>query len=245
MVQGGLADRTASTLLNIVFPSDCPVCGRGSDSIACSPICASCWGGIERYGGTSCRICSEPFVSKDAHTCGRCLSERPPFRRAICYGIYAGALKEAIHQLKFHSARRLSGGLGRLLAEMDIPGADCIVPVPLTARGLRQRGFNHSQLISRALSGALGLPLDIKTLYKKKDTPPQVGLSRRARLENLKGAFGFSGRLQGGTVLLVDDVITTGATARECAKTLIKAGADKVYAVSPARGAMTAMPVTL
>lgn len=137
--------------------------------------------------------------------------------------------------MKFKPVKRLSRPLGALLAEMDLPRTDFMVPVPLSLAGLRQRGFNQTLLLSRAAAERLRVPVEANLLYKKKDTPPQVGLSRRARTRNLRGAFGVRRRLDGGRVLLIDDVITTGATVGECAKALLRAGAEEVSVASLAR----------
>jgi ComF family protein len=155
--------------------------------------------------------------------------------RSLNFGTYSGTLREAIRLLKFQSVKRLARPLGMLLAGLNLPSADCIVPVPLSAQGLRERGFNQSLLVARHLSRASGMPLEKGVLYKMKDTLPQVGLTRSARLQNLRGAFGTRENLKGKTVLLVDDVITTGATITECTKTLLKDGAGEVYAASLAR----------
>jgi ComF family protein len=149
--------------------------------------------------------------------------------------MYSGTLREAIILLKFQSIKRLSRPLGMLLAGLNLPPTDIIVPVPLSLQGLRERGFNQSLLVARHLSKASGIPLEAGVLYKKKDTLPQVGLTRSARLQNLRGAFGTRNKINGKTVLLVDDVITTGATITECTKTLLKSGAGEVYAASLAR----------
>jgi ComF family protein len=190
---------------------------------------------MARYDGPSCRICGEPVTSEHAETCGRCLGSRPPFRRARSFGLYRGALREAIHLLKFNSVKRLSGPLGLLLSGLDIPRADCIVPVPLSITTLRRRGFNQTLLVGRALSRARGITLDASTLFKKKDTPSQVGLTRSQRMRNLRGAFAARRGLDGKRVLLLDDVITTGTTVRECSKALLRAGAREVLALSLAR----------
>lgn len=234
-MQGTLAGRIANLLLQIAYPAECPVCGEAPDSFLTSPICGKCWGEIKKYEGPSCGICSEPLVSEYAETCGRCLSKRPPFKRSLNYGTYSGALREAIRLLKFTSVKRLSRPLGMLLAGLDLPPADCIVPVPLSSKGLRERGFNQSLLVARHLSRASGIPLETAVLYKKKDTLPQVGLTRSARLQNLRGAFGTRRNIKGKAVLLIDDVITTGTTITECTKTLLRADAGEVYAASLAR----------
>jgi ComF family protein len=162
------------------------------------------------------------------------MKQKPFFSRVITYGLYEGVLAEAIHQFKFHGLKRLSAPLGSLLTNLDIPPADGILPVPLTIKGLRERGFNQSFLISRIISRETKVPLIMDILLKKKETPPQIGLFEGERA-NLKNAFEVRGDVKGFRILLVDDVITTGATITECSKELLKAGAKEVIAIALAR----------
>jgi ComF family protein len=195
-----------------------------------------CWSAIEEMdGGHKCSRCASALVSEEATLCGDCMINPPRFRKAICFGPYEDPLREAIHQLKFKSIKRLAKPLGRLLTTLPLPEADVIIPVPVGLKSLRLRGFNHAFYIAKELSMYTGLPVEGRVLYKKKETPPQVGLSAIARKINLRGAFGMREKLSGDRVLLVDDVITTGSTMNECAKTLRKAGASEVIAVSLAR----------
>jgi ComF family protein len=131
--------------------------------------------------------------------------------------------------------RRLSKPLGKLLLHLDIPSADCIIPVPLTKKGLITRGFNQSHLISHVIAKHTGIALRTDFLFKIKDIPPQIGLSARERLTNIRNAFEARGNLKGLRLVLVDDVITTGATVRECSKMLVKAGAEGVTVLALAR----------
>lgn len=140
--------------------------------------------------------------------------------------------------MKFYGIRRLAEPLGKLLLRLEIPECDAIVPVPLSRKGLRERGFNQTLLVSRVLSKELKIPLYMDILLKRKDTPPQLGLDAKERLKNLKGAFEARGRINNLRLLLFDDVMTTGATARECSKTLIKAGAKEVLVITLARASM-------
>lgn len=166
------------------------------------------------------------------------MKKSPPYARVIAYGLYEGVLKEAIGRFKFYGLRRLSRPLGGLLPDLPIPESDAIVPVPLTAKGLKQRGFNQSLLIARALKKT-GTPLYMDTLFKIKETPPQVGLSASERHKNLAGAFTARGDLKGSRILLVDDVVTTGATAAACSKALLKAGAREIVVLAIARAGIT------
>lgn len=234
-MQGTASDRIAAALLNLVYPARCPVCGGPTDGLRTSPICLSCFRGIGRYLEPACSVCFEPLASGHATTCGACLSKAPPFSRLVSYGLHEGALKQAVNLLKFRSARGIARELGALVATMEMPRADFMVPVPLSLRGLRDRGFNQTLLIARAVSRKTGVPVRTGLLVKTKDTPPQVGLPAKARLRNVRGAFGAKARLSGQRVLLIDDVVTTTATARECARALLKAGAGEVAVVSVSR----------
>ncbi len=227
--------KLVSSLFSVVYPSLCPVCKNPSDVFQCAPICSNCWDAIKRYNGPACRICAAPLVSEHANLCGECLREVPPFSLVVNYGLYSGALSEAIHLLKFSGLKRIAVPLGRLLLELPIPAADGIVPVPVTAITLRTRGFNQTLLLSRILSKHLRLPVKMDLLLKKRDTLPQIGLRAKERLSNLKNAFEVKGRADKLRLLLVDDVMTTGATARECSKALLRAGAKEVVVVTLAR----------
>jgi ComF family protein len=173
--------------------------------------------------------------AEHAGTCGECLKEMPPYTKANCFGPYTGALRTAIHLLKFRSVKRLARPLGELLAELVLPPAELVVPVPLSLGSLRERGFNQTLLIARPLAKRRRLPLERGLLFKKKETPPQSSLSRSARLRNLRGTFAVKEALDGERILLVDDVITTGATASECARALLRAGASEVCVAALAR----------
>jgi ComF family protein len=179
-----------------------------------------------------------PFASEYGEVCGQCLKKAPPFSRVMNYGLYEGVLAEAINHLKFHGLKRLAKPLGMLLLNFDLSGIDGIVPVPLNIKRMRERGFNQSLLIARVISNKTKNPLLINTLLKKKETPPQTGLFARERLLNLKNAFEVNGDIRGLKLILVDDVMTTGATVRECSKELIKAGAKEVIVLTLARASM-------
>lgn len=194
-----------------------------------------CWTGIEKYSGPSCRVCAKPLISEYAHVCGDCVSNPPPFSSVVCYGIYSDNLATAINIMKFSGIKRLSKSLARLLLELDIPDSDVIMPVPMTKRALLKRGFNQSLLVAKEVSIKKGIPIDIDSLQKRKDTFPQVGLKAEERLKNLKGAFSVEGDVKGKRILLLDDVMTTGATLQECSKALLKAGAVDVKGLVLAR----------
>lgn len=163
------------------------------------------------------------------------MQKPPPFSKILPYGLYEGVFAEAIHQLKFYGVRRLAKPLGEFLLRIDIPHADGIVPVPLTKKSLNSRGFNQSLLLAHVVAKRTGIALYKDSLIKIRETPPQIGLSAGERLTNLKNAFAVRGNLKGLSLLLVDDVITTGATVRECSRMLMKAGVKEVTVLSMAR----------
>ncbi len=177
--------------------------------------------------------------------CGLCRKIAPPFVKAVAYGSYDGGLRELIHLLKYEQVRPAAAVLGRLLAEamsglesFGIEGS-VVVPVPLHARKLRQRGFNQSELIAQEfIKLASGkMTLHARVLQRRRETESQIGLTRHQRRENIRGAFVVDRpqEITGREILLVDDVFTTGTTVSECARVLLRAGASKVFVATVAR----------
>jgi ComF family protein len=188
------------------------------------------------------------FQGEGEARCGLCRRLGQPYVRAAAYGSYEGGLRELIHMLKYQQVRPAANVLGRMLAEViagfqaSRSGAQIlVVPVPLFAGKLRQRGFNQAELIARAAlklnQGQTGLSLEPKLLARVRETQSQIGLTRHQRRENLRGAFAVTepGKISGRDVLLVDDVFTTGTTASECSRVLRKAGASRVWVATVAR----------
>ena len=175
------------------------------------------------------------MVSEYATYCEPCMKSPPPFSKIIYYGIYAGSLRKVIHLLKFKGIKRLAQPIAMLLSELPLPEADGIVPVPLHSKKMKEREFNQTALIGRHLSRQSGIPLLLEVLKKDKTTPPQTDVTGKERLKNVKNAFSTGKPLTGLRLILVDDVITTGATVYECARVLKKAGATSVIVVALAR----------
>jgi len=180
--------------------------------------------------------------------CGLCQSAHPPFERAVAYGGYEGGLRDLIHLLKYQQVRPAAAVLGRMLGETlanlepTLPGGTmAVVPVPLHARKLAQRGFNQSERIARAALKHVAQPsryeLLTGVLERIRETRSQIGLTRHQRRENLRGAFAVKtvGAIADREVLLVDDVFTTGTTVSECARVLQRAGANRVWVATLAR----------
>jgi ComF family protein len=180
--------------------------------------------------------------------CGLCQRLDPPFERAVAYGSYDGELRGLIHLLKFQQVRPASGVLARMLAktianlEPAMPvGKIMVVPVPLYKRKQAQRGFNQAEVIARGALKELSRPkrfeFGAEILLRRRETGSQIGLTRHQRRENMRGAFAVSDptRILNSDILLVDDVYTTGTTASECARVLLRAGAARVWVATVAR----------
>jgi ComF family protein len=149
-------------------------------------------------------------------------------------GIHEGKLQQAVHALKYTGARELTAPLGdRLIAALAVLNwtIDTIIPVPLHTSRLRERGYNQSEQLGAYMAQVLGIPCDPSALLRWRDTPPQVGLNREQRQANVRGAFRATTTLA-GSVLLIDDVFTTGATMQDCARAAYEAGAQKLYGIT-------------
>ncbi len=226
----------------MLFPPVCPLCEK---AIVEEDLCHGCMKGFSglKIHSPLCTRCGVPFAdtgSKDHH-CGRCCKKEPPYVQARSVFNYDGAVLDAIHSLKYRHNVAIAPALGRLIALSGcVPDEkiDLVAPVPLHPARLGQRGFNQSLLLARPLASALCVKIDYTNLKKTRPTKDQIGLDEKERAENMKGAFDAPPKaFDGKTVLLVDDVYTTGATIRACSGALALAGA-RVYAITLARTGM-------
>jgi ComF family protein len=233
-------DLLLDPLFSVVFPSDCPACETPLDQPTRGPLCQSCWASLPRHAPPICR-CGFPLPASHVGVCGRCRRQLSPFKLGASLGPYQGALRVAIHQLKYHGQRRVAARLAQeLLTAPEV--ARCLsapailVPVPLSVARLRQRGFNQAELLAHELGRLTGLPQCL-SLVRIKDTPSQTGLSAAGRRRNMQGAFSVRDArpLQGQHIVLIDDVFTTGATARACAQALRSAHVASVRLLTVAR----------
>jgi ComF family protein len=245
----GVAERLFATL----SPSDCRLCGAPLVKISRLPVCRPCLSEVRPITGGVCSVCGErvfsPYAVSPGETrCGLWRRLEPPFVKAVAYGSYHGGLRELIHLLKYQQVRPAAAVLGRMLAEAVRglePGRHehplVVIPVPLHARKLRQRGFNQSELIAhhaiKPRAGSGMLVLHSRVLERRRETQSQIGLTRHQRRQNLRGSFAVARpeEIAGREILLVDDVFTTGTTASECARVLRRAGASKVFVATVAR----------
>lgn len=232
------------SLLALVVPHTCQLCGKTNDNY----LCQDCMDGINFIFEGICTVCGVPFISKasPSHVCSSCIKKRPKFTLARSICVYEGVLMDAVHKLKYHGHTSIAKPFGMLMAERvfldknadkSATTYDIVAPVPLHKTRLKERGFNQSLLLAREIAKKHKIQLDFLNLYRRRYTEPQINLKGDERLKNVKGAFGVKSPnvFKGKTVLLVDDVYTTGATVTECAKVLKKSGAKGVYILTLAR----------
>ncbi len=223
-------------LLDLVFPPRCPGCrelfdGRG-------PFCPKCLETCTDLAARRCERCGEPEVDG---LCAHCRSEPPAFEEACVPFLYGGALAEAVHRFKYEDCPHYAGPLAELALEAaraSLEWCTLVTPASLHPKRLRGRGYDQALLLARALARKGGRPVAPRALRRVRDTAPQVGRGRAAREENLRGAFcAESAKVRGERVLLVDDVLTTGATAHAAALALRESGAAEVRLFALARAA--------
>ena len=227
-----IAGRLLGALLASVFPADCLLCARRLPWRQRGGVCHPCWG----------RIPWSPGLRTGSG----------PVRALFWAADYGGPVQRLIQGFKFEGMDYLGGHLGVEMASrlapvlwpIALPHANLVVPVPLHPWRQYHRGYNQAQLLARPLAGRLGLPIDRSVLVRRRAGRRQLGLTRQERLRSLEGCFrvrvtapGRTGHraLAGRTLLLVDDVVTTGATLEACARTLLRAGAGAVMAAVLAR----------
>jgi ComF family protein len=228
-------------VLAALFPSRCAACAASLARPTRGPLCEDCWAALPRHRGPQCG-CGFPLQRGADAPCGRCRRSLSAVGRGYSLGPYQGSLRVLLHELKYHGRRRIADRLAELICEDPaartlLSARAVIVPVPLHPRRRSERGFNQSELLAAALARRAGFPLHARALVRRKDTPPQTGLSAAARRRNVAGAFAVREHpcVHGRTILLVDDVLTTGATARACAGALRAAGAAAVDLMTVAR----------
>lgn len=228
------------SLIDLVLPPRCPGCRVivGGDG----RFCVKCWQQLQFITAPLCPGCGAPFTHDlgPAARCGPCLAVPPRFtsaRAALVYGGPArGVLLALKHGDRLHLARFMALHMARAAGEWLGPDA-LLVPVPLHWQRLWRRGFNQSALLAQAIARNTGAELAIDALQRAKPTAISRGLGRKARAANVRGAFRVKDRnhVRGRCVILIDDVLTTGATAEACARVLRRAGATDVHVLTWAR----------
>lgn len=233
----------ANLFLDLLFPHK-PYCLICSSKLLqpSSIICKQCRDMILPLGEPLCKKCGKPLeIQREDMFCQDCQKDCHSFVQARSYGHYSGVLKQLIHEFKYHGKQHIAEILGNLmfevLKELPWPTFDYLVPLPLHRKRQRERGYNQAYLLAKVVSRQSGIPI-FGGLVRIKSTEHQTLLDKTLRKENLKGAFKVtdSYKIKDKTLLLIDDVYTTGATSGECSKTLAKAGAKAVYVLTSARG---------
>jgi ComF family protein len=227
-------------VLALVFPTRCAACAAAMDHPRSGPLCDGCWGALPRHGSVC--GCGMALPSPHAAACARCRRGLSPFARGASLGPYEGPLRVVIHELKYRGRRRAAAQLAQRLdreprVQDVLAGADALVPVPLHPRRRRERGFNQAELLAAEVGRRGAVPVCTGTLVRRTDTASQAGLTAARRRANVAGAFAVRrrSRVAGRVIVLVDDVYTTGATARACARALRAAGAAEVRLLTVAR----------
>ena len=226
-----------SSALDYLFPSYCLICGSQDVYQAGYLICKECIDSISFITHPFCSCCGKPFFTENSrdHLCSDCLSHKSHFNFVRALGTYEGILEKIIHQLKYKHKFAVGNIFNLLLDacqfnEIDFSAYDFFIPVPLHQRRLRQRGFNQAVIIGKVLQKKYKVPLKLMVLERTVYTLPQVGLRGKERKNNVRNAFRVKDLkvVQNKSILLLDDVFTTGATINECARVLKAAGASRV-----------------
>jgi ComF family protein len=237
--------RGGDSLFALLFPADCKVCSLPIESFSSAPVCARCLDGVRPYEGLVCGTCGlflqAANVLHGTFECGLCRRGAFAFEQARSFGSYDGILRSLIQRLKYDGYRPLAKPLANHLSEamrrLETKPPDLILPVPLYPGRQRQRGFNQASLLAARLAKLTGIPIVLEGFTRVRDTPPQTGLRAAVRRKNVAGAFRVvqPERIRSRRLLLVDDVLTTGATANACAQALLESGAEAVCVLTLAR----------
>jgi ComF family protein len=228
--------RLFRSVLDFALPPRCGGCGIIVDDI--DSFCGDCWARLEFLQG-GCLRCGIPLKATDAETCGACLAHPPRLDRIRAAVAYGDISRSIALRLKYGRKTALARTMARYMRPLvgELPGDCILVPVPLHPRRLWNRGFNQSAIVAREIGRRTGIPVAVDALRRTRSTPPLKGMGMRQRRRTVAGAFRAldPSRVRGRTVILIDDVMTTGSTANACARVLKRAGAERVDLISWAR----------
>jgi ComF family protein len=233
-------DRGRDWLAKLLWPGTCLLCGRATGSGF--DLCSDCVADLPR-NEPACVMCAEPLPASGAavRTCGECLLDPPPFCRSFVPYRYAYPLDHLVRGLKFRNELACGRVLGELFSRCWLARGEslpeAVIPVPLAPRRYRERGYNQASELALAIQRATGAIVRTDVVIRQRETAEQVGLDRKARRKNVRGAFTVVAPLRARAVAILDDVVTTGSTARELASLLREAGAQQVALWAIARTA--------
>lgn len=233
-----LARGLSTRLIGMVYPPRCVLCG--SSGFNGMDICVACYRDLP-WIESACTQCAIPLAinGADAIKCGHCLKKSPAFDHSISLFSYQNDAIKLIHQLKFNekltNARLLGSMLAAAIQKNSTALPNCVVPVPLYKKRLRQRGYNQSIELARPIHQALHIPISVGSVIRVRDTPSQTGLDKKQRHKNILNAFQLTQPLNAQHVAILDDVVTTSSTVNELARILKKAGVRRVDIWSIAR----------
>lgn len=219
------------SLLDLVFPPRCRLCGK----VSAEAVCVECLESFPKIHGNICRKCGKP-CQRSVDNCRECTGKILHYSIARSGGNYTGSLKEAIHCLKYRNGKKIAPYLARFVSDYAaelVDSVGIIAFVPLTGYKEAKRGYNQSRLIAEELSRFYNKPL-YRDLVKVRNSPEQNKLGLADRASNVKGVFAAKTRIS-DRVLLIDDVYTTGSTVNECALALKRIGAPEVFVLTVAR----------
>ena len=222
--------------LDFALPPRCAGCGTIVADV--HSFCADCWTQIDFLGETGCTTCGLPLEATEMSTCGVCLARPPRVARTRAAVAYDDLSRGLAIRLKYGRKVAIARTMARYMAPLVASSVDpLLVPVPLHRTRLWRRGFNQSALVARELSRRLKVPAAPLALRRSRRTPPLKGMSPLQRRKTVAGAFQVTDRIAvaGKTVILIDDVLTTGSTAEACARALQRAGAARVELITWAR----------
>ncbi|MCY7338725.1 MAG: ComF family protein [Sphingomonas bacterium] len=230
------AGKLGRALIDFVLPPRCAGCGEIIDDV--DGFCSDCWTQVEWLGTRGCACCGLPLEGTEVETCARCMAQPPPIERMRAAVAYGDLPRAIALRLKYGRKIALARTMARYMGPLrDAGTGGLVVPVPLHRWRLWNRGFNQSGLVARELGRHWNLPVDHRLLMRVKATQPLKGLNYTQRRKAVAGAFKVAAntKLDGQTIILIDDVLTSGSTAEACARALRKAGAGRIELISWAR----------
>lgn len=224
-------------LLDFALPARCAGCADVIDEVGA--FCPTCWGAMEWLGNSGCQQCGLPLEGTEADTCGRCLADPPKLDRMRAAVAYDDLPRSIALRLKYGGKVALARTMARYMSPLrgEWESSSVLIPVPLHRWRLWRRGFNQSSLVAQELSKSWGLATERRLLRRVKRTQPLKGMNHAQRRKAVAGAFALADAdsIKGRTVILVDDVLTSGSTAEACAKVLRRAGASRIELICWAR----------